>query len=232
MKNYIGIDISKISSGISVESCKGHFLFNYTTHNLNYKWIKRTSDLIKFRHFDYNEVDDYSENEIVRLKIFTKISNQIIKDILNHIDINEKTIIGIEGYSYGKSSGPLIDLIGISTGIRMKILENIPNIEVIKIIAPKKVKTLISELVYGLQKPKLGKKGQPLKEYIPPINKEGIKGGDFEKKDIFKAMLDGNINSPILNYCIENKDEILKTKKLSKPWDDIIDSLFIKEIIK
>jgi hypothetical protein len=232
MKNYIGIDISKTSTGISVNSCKGHFLFNYTTHDLNYKWIKRTSDLINFRHFEYKEVDDYSENEIIRLKIFSDISNQIIHDILNHIDINEKSCFGVEGYSYGQLLGPIIDLVGISTGIRMKILENIPNIEVIKIIAPKKVKTLTCELVYGLQEAKLGKKGQPLKEHVSAINNNGIKGGDFEKRDMFFAMLEYNLYSPILKFCIENKDEILKTKTLPKPFDDIIDSLFIKEIIK
>ena len=39
--NYIGIDISKISTGLCIESDNITHLFNYTTKELDYKWIKQ-----------------------------------------------------------------------------------------------------------------------------------------------------------------------------------------------
>ena len=68
--NYIGIDISKISTGLCIEANGQTHLFNYTTKDLNYKWIKATSDSINFRHIKYEECDVYSESEILKLKQF------------------------------------------------------------------------------------------------------------------------------------------------------------------
>ena len=235
MINYIGIDPSKSSTAISVESNKGEFLFNYTTKNLKYKWINKTKDYIKFTQLIYYISDIYSENEYYKLQTFSQTSNLILKDILHAIDLNEDTKIGIEGYSYGfkSSPGPIIDLVGLGQSIRLKLFENIPNIKDFRVISPKRLKTLTCEMVFGTPKILLNKKtGEPLKTQPPATNNEGISGGEFNKKDMFNAVLEGNINSPIYGFCIENKTEILLTKEISKPFDDIIDALLVKEMIK
>ena len=120
MNNYIGIDPSKASTAISVESNKGDFLFNYTTKDLGYKWIKKTKDQIKYTQFTYYTSDIYSESEFYKLQTFSQISEMVLKDILSVIDLNENTNIGIEGYSYGfkSSPGPIIDLVGLGQSIR------------------------------------------------------------------------------------------------------------------
>lgn len=231
MTNYIGIDTSKTSTGLCIEVHNKITLFNYTNHKSNYKWIKNTEHLIQFRFFNYVEVDDYSLNEYQRLKVYADISNQLIKDILDNINPDYKTIIGIEGYNYGGSVGNIIDCVSIGSMIRIKILENIPKCE-IRIIAPKQVKTLICERIYGIPMQLLGKKGQPLKEKVVSKNDLGVAGGNFEKGDMLKAIIDGNIQSPILDYCKEHLIEISNGVSVKKPFEDVNDAVIIKEILK
>ena len=46
-----------------------------------------------------------------------------------------------------------------------------------------------------------------------------------------KALLDGNVSAPIKDFLINNPD-VLKLKNVPKPFEDIIDLIFAKEIIK
>ena len=235
MFNYIGIDPSKSSTAICIESNKGNFLFNYTTKDLKYKWINKTKDLIDFSQLVYYTSEIYSENEFYKLQTFSKISNLILDNVLSSIDIDEQTIIGIEGYSYGfkSSPGPIIDLVGLGQSIRLKLYENIPNLKELRVISPKRLKSLICEHTYGIPEIKLNKRtGLPLKTQTPATNNDGISGGNFEKKHMLMSMLDANLQSPIYNFCLANKDELLSTKTIPKPFDDIIDAIIVKEMIK
>ena len=84
--------------------------------------------------------------------------NDVVKDILSVINVDDDTTIYLEGYSYGQSVGPLIDLIGIGSSIRSKLYENIPNIVEMKIIAPKSLKLITCEMAYGAVIKDIGKR--------------------------------------------------------------------------
>jgi len=130
--NKIGIDISKISTAMSIEVDGIEYLFSYNTMKITQQWNKILLDImnVSIKTYNYdNTIENYSISEIDKLEIFIDIANDIIKDILSIININKQTIIYIEGYSYGRSvNGPLLDLVGIGATIRSKLYEYIPNI--------------------------------------------------------------------------------------------------------
>ena len=233
MKNYISIDASENSTAVVVKSNHGYYLFNYTTTDPNYKWMKLTKDFINLRFFKYEKNDDYSESEMCKLNTFSKIALDILKDVLTCIDSDEETIIGIEGYNYNSFSGSsIIDIVGVSTCIRLLLLLNIPNIVKYKILSPKTIKTRICEIVYGMPEPKIGKKGKPLKEKLVPVSKYGVKGGDFDKNDMMKAIFDGEIISPIYKFYLENKIDLLSQASVKKPMEDINDAILLMKILE
>lgn len=228
--NIIGIDSSKVSTGMAIKSNKGEFLFNYTTKDKNYKWIKLTSDIVKYFHFSTNEEkdDSYSDSEVKKLITFSLVSNEVLKNVKNHIDEKEETIIKIEGYSYGSGVGDIIDLVGIGQSIRIKLIENIPNISKIEIIAPKRLKTLCCEYAYGKPKQAVSEKtGKLLKKWIPSRNNDGIVGGDFTKHEMFKAMIDCNLKTPLTDFYKEYFDKLHGMKKIIKPFEDLNDAIWL-----
>ena len=230
--NYIGLDLSLTSTGMIIESKNKNLLFNYTTKSLDYVWIKEVRNLINFRHHDLVKRDSYSENEITKLKNYDEITNNIIKDILNNINIKDKTIIGIEGYSYRSLTSSVIDIIGYSTLMRIKLL-NIPNLEKITIIAPTSLKKDTSVSVYGYLPPEISKKtGKPLKDQKITQNNNGVAGGSFEKIDMMQALLDSDVNINIKDYLKTSIKQISNMSSVPKPWDDLIDSFWAKEYIK
>jgi hypothetical protein len=61
-------------------------------------------------------------------------------------------------------------------------------------------------------------------------NGKGRAGGNFDKNDMFLAFLESDLDMELKNFL--NNDNIKKMKNIPKPFDDIIDSIFITEIIK
>ena len=239
MENFIGIDPSKISTAMALQNDRGTFLFNYTKEKPNYKWIKATQNLINCRFIEYYTSDNYSENEIFKLQTFSHISNLLLNDLQQHLDPQHPTIIGMEGYSYGykTSPGPIIDLVGLGQSIRLKLWENQQNfkLEKLEIISPSSLKSLICEMVYGKPEITLNKRtGEPLKNQPPSRSPYGMAGGSFEKIDIFKAMLDGKIESPIYEYCTQQRTELekIKSKSFVKPFDDVNDAIMLLKIMQ
>lgn len=230
--NLIGLDISKISTSMVIEVDEKEFIFSYNTNKPTYKWNKCIENLVKIRTYEYdNTIDNYSESEINKLTIFTKISNDLIEDIVTTIDTSKETIIYIEGYSYGRDPGPIIDLVGIGTIIRGKILESIPNVKKIKIIAPKSLKLTACEMVYGFEMVNIGKRKEKIVKQIN-TNKDGKKGGDFDKKDMFDLILESDSKCILDTFYDENYDEISALKTFPKPLEDIDDAWLLKEIIR
>jgi len=196
--------------------------------------MKLTKDFINLRFFTYEKSDDYSESEIYKLNTFSKIALNVLKDVLTAIDPLEESIIGIEGFNYNKFSGnSIIDIVSISTCIRLLLLLNIPNIVKYKIIAPKSLKSRACEIVYGIPEPKIGKNGKPLKEKLVSFRpSDGLKGGDFDKCDMFRAIYDGEIKSPIYQFYLDNKNELLSYKEVKKPMEDINDAILLLKIME
>lgn len=225
--NLIGLDISKVSTSMVIETKGKNFYFSYNTHNQKYKWNKIINNFVNIKCYEYdNKIENYSESEINKLTQFSKISTDLINDILNTIDKTDETIVNAEGYSYGKSN-QIIDLVGIGTIIRVKLIENISNLK-INIIAPKSVKTKTCEMVYGFQMIE-GKKNS---KKVINTNKNNVSGGDFTKFDMMDAINDYNKDDELSIFVKENYVEMFAMKSVPKPIEDLIDAYFLKESLK
>lgn len=218
--NKIGIDISLNSTAIYIESDKGNHILSFTNKSASNTYIKQLEDCgVHFYYIDRKSNIDYSKNEIIKIKSFIETSDLIISEISKFLNLNNKTVCQIEGYSFSKNTSSILDIVALSTLIKSKLLLNIPDIN-ISIIAPKSLKLEACKYVYppiniGVKKPKY--------EYR---NNEGISGGSFKKHEMLLCMIEGNIDSPILKMMIDNKDLIMGLKKIPNPIEDIVDSIF------
>lgn len=230
--NYIGLDISKASTAMVIESNDHDYYFSYNTKDINYIWNKTCSEIVNIKTYDYTNESkkNYSESEINKLSVFSKISTDVINDIMNTIDITQPTCINIEGFSYGQGSSQIIDIVGISSCIRVKIFEVIPNIT-IKILAPKALKLAVCKSIYGSFLQNNGKKRQKIVEVVLP-NKKGVVGGNFTKTDMYDAILDSKFDSEWRSFLLEKNTDITKNKSIPKPIEDINDAFLLKSILK
>ncbi len=228
MNNYIGLDISLNSTAIYIDSNKGVFILSYTNKKDNNIYIKELDKCgVKFFHNDRISDSDYSKNEILKLNHYIMLSDSIIEEIILRLDINEKTYCQIEGYSFSKNTSSILDIVALSSLIRANLIDGINGID-ISIISPSSLKLDTCKLVYTPIN--VGKK-KPKYEYR---NNQGISGGSFKKPHMYRAMIEGNIISPISSMLITYKD-LMDRDKIPNPIEDIIDSIFackikIKEI--
>lgn len=221
--NLIGIDISIDSTAVSILRDNDLIISNFTTLKRNIGWIKKTMDTIdyEFINYTYKDITNYTENEMIKLREYDYITNLIFKKIEGNVNKKEKIMIAIEGYNMGlKNTNSIIDIVSFSTLLRIKLL-NLINLEKIIILSPMTVKSKTAELVYGYEL------SPRAKNKVINKNKDGISGGSFDKKDMMKALIDMNGTDKLSLVLNKYKDELLKLKRLPKPWDDIIDSFFI-----
>ena len=227
--NIIGIDISINSTAIYIENKEDNKILSFTNKKDNNIYIKELSSYgVEFIHLDkIIKTKSYSDNELLKLKQFDRISDIIYKKVKENIDTTKKTFCQIEGYSFSKNTSSILDIVSFSTMIKIKLINNIPDINM-SIISPSSLKLEACKLSYkpidiGIKKPKFVYK-----------NNEGISGGSFKKHQMFKAMIDGNIKSPI-SLMLNQYIHLLKMKSIPNPIEDIIDAIFackskIKEI--
>lgn len=216
--NFIGIDISINSTAIYIESSKGSFILSFTNKKDNNIYIKEL-DRYGVKFFYQNRIvsKDYSENEVLKLKHYTEISDLILKEISDKIDQSQKTYCQIEGYSFSKNTSSILDIVGLSTLIRSRLL-TISDIDM-TIVSPSTLKLEACKLVY--EPINVGKK-KPKYEYR---NDQGISGGSFKKPQMYRAMIEGKIQSPIYNMLV-SYIELMDRDKIPNPIEDIIDSIF------
>lgn len=230
---FIGLDVSKISTAMCLEKNNNIKLFNYSTKKDNNIWVKNTEHLINYRNitYDYQKEKDYSNSQILKLKEFDTTTDLIINDIIDNAGILDSIRIGIEGYSYGSNAGPLIDIVEFTALLKYKLLHKLNKYTDIQIISPLTVKSECCKMTY---EPRIELKGKKkIQEIIHLENKEGKQATKFDKWDMFHAFLDNkNINCDLKIWCQEYEEKITKNKEVPKPLDDIIDSYWIKEIIK
>jgi hypothetical protein len=219
MKNFIGIDISINSTAVYIESNKGKTILSFTNKKDNNIYIKELSRCgVKFFHNNREKSDDYSKNEILKLHNYESISSRLVDELIDKIDTKEETYCQIEGYSFSKNTSSILDIVSQSSIIRTDIIRRIDNIK-LSIISPSSLKLETCKLVYkpidiGIKKPKM--------KYV---NDQGISGGSFKKPQMFKAMIDGKIETPILEMLNTYKD-LMNRDKIPNPIEDIIDSIF------
>jgi hypothetical protein len=224
--NIVGIDPSLISTAV----CVNGKLFNYCRESDVYgktglkKWFKMCESEITLSFVEYREYDNYSDGEITKLKDYDKITDKIISDIIENIDLSKPTRVGIEGFSYASNAGAIIDLVTFSTLLRKKIFDKIS--EDIHVISPTTLKLESCKLTYepeviGSKKPKL--------RYI---NTEGIAGGNFTKREIFKSIIDNKkYNDNWFKHCCSVSGDLLDSSKIPKPYEDINDSYILYQYL-
>lgn len=221
--NFIGIDISLNSTAVYIESERGNKILSFTNKKDNNIYIKELDKYgVKFYHHTRETSIDYSKNEILKLNHYNKLSDLILSEIIENIDINKKTYCQIEGYSFSKNTSSILDIVSFSTLIRSCLIKNISNIDM-TIISPSTLKLETCKLVYPPIN--VGKK-KPKYEYK---NNQGISGGSFKKPQMFRAIIEGNIQCPITDMILSYK-ELMDRDKIPNPIEDIIDSIFCCKI--
>lgn len=220
---YIGIDISLKSTAMCIDIDEEKHLFIYSVLSKDYKWNKLIKDVVNIKQIEYNEY----YVDIEKLKDYDIITDYIVNDIIKTCKIFEDDIsILIEGFNYSlKRTNIIIDIVEFSTILKYKIFKYIKNVH-IDIISPKTLKLGTCNIVYGLKhitdKNKISR------------NKDGIPGGNFEKKEMFLSLMDYDIKLPFKDIMTLHKDSILSknNKIIKKPYDDIIDSIWLCENLK
>ena len=225
--NLVGIDISIDSTGVSILRGEEVLISNFTTLKRSVGWIKKTMDVIdyEFINYTYKDIDNYTENEIMKIREYDYVTDLIYNKIVGNINKKEKTLIAIEGYNYGlRNTNTIVDIVTFSTLLRHKLL-SLPKLDKMIILSPMTVKSMTAELVYGYELSPRAKNKKINK------NNDGVSGGDFNKKDMMKALIDLNGNDKLSVILNKYKDDLLKLKNVPKPWDDIIDSYFIMKTL-
>jgi hypothetical protein len=228
MNNYIGIDISINSTAIYLESDKGNRILSLNNKKDNNIYIKELDRHgVQFIHLNPEKSKIYSDNEILKLKHFDKIATLVLEFCLKNINTSENTFCQIEGYSFSKNTSSILDIVSLSTLIRSYLLKSIKKIN-ISIISPSSLKLEACKISYepidiGIKKPK----------YIY-VNDEGVSGGSFKKPEMYKALIDSNVDIYIRDFLLEYK-HLTERNKIPNPIEDIVDAIFacktkIKEI--
>jgi len=225
LMNIIGIDPSLVSTAMTIN---GDHLFNYTKEKyatnksgLN-KWYKMCEDLIKYRWIEYDKIEDYSDSEISKLKQYDILSSMVIDDIKKYADLSQETLIGIEGYSYSSSAGPLIDLVTYGTLLRNKLVSLGGNVSV-KVLAPSTLKLESAKLTYPMIK-------EGSKEMWR--NKDGRSGGSFKKHDMYKSLTENDFKCKWVKFLREIESDVFDSKTIKKPIDDVNDSYLIYKVLE
>lgn len=223
MNNYIGIDISINSTAIYIESNLGNKIISFTNKKDNNIYIKELDRYgVDFVFLNRDKSDDYSENEVLKLKHFNEVSETILEKCKIYIDSSEMTFCQIEGYSFSKNTSSILDIVSLSTLIKSKLIVGIDKIDM-TIISPNSLKLEACKICYepinvGVRKPKFVFR-----------NNQGISGGSFKKPDMYKAMVEGNIESPIIEMLKEYY-YLIERNKIPNPIEDIIDAIFACKI--
>jgi hypothetical protein len=233
--NIVAIDPSLISTALVVTSGDTFKMFNYCRESSAFgktgikKWFKMAEQYVTYRFIEYREFEDYSEGELIKLKDYDRITDGIIKDILDNIDSTKPTKIGIEGYSFSSTAGDIIDLVTFSTLLRKKLFDKVS--EDITVLSPSTLKLESCKLTYPPIIKEVGGK-KPRQEFIWR-NAIGISGGKFTKTEMFMSIVENkNWDDYWTKHCKLVKSDILTISTIPKPYEDINDSFTIYKVLE
>lgn len=229
--NIIAIDPSLISTAVVVSSGESFKIYNYCRMDKVFskkgitKWYGLAEECITYRYVNYRKFTDYSEGELIKLKDYDDVTDNIISDILENIDINIPTKIGIEGYSFSSKNGDIIDLVTFSTILRKKLYDKVS--KDIFVLSPSTLKLESCKLTYppvnvGVKKEKWVYK-----------NNLGISGGSFTKHSMLLAIVENDdLTDFWAKQCKDNYTDIFALSSIPKPHEDCNDAYLIYNILK
>lgn len=227
--NIIAIDPSLISTAVVINNK----ILNYCresdarTKTGYAKWYKMSEHLCDFKFIEYRKFKGYSEGEIVKLMDYDKITQQIVDDIIDRIDIKKESKVVIEGYNFGAQVGDLLDLVTFSTLLRKKIFDQIT--EDITIISPTQLKLASCKLTYPPFIQEIGVRKKRIKTTYR--NYQGIAGGKFTKREMLFSIIENKeIDTDWFEHIRSIKDDITDRKSVPKPYEDINDAVLMYHI--
>lgn len=228
MINYIGLDTSLSSTGMYIKTPTGEYYFNYRNSCKDSKWHKTLSYV---RYYDYilPETNEFSDEQIVKLKTYEEVTDAIINDMLSICNPAE-TVVITESYSYASTAGPLIDLVTYATLLRSKILKK--GFAELFIVPPTSLKSRTCTKVYGpgeLIVPKRQPKTPKPEQRKPSRNHIGVPGGKFVKHDMFRALMESDLDLKIKRSLELHSHDLLKMKGIPSPISDLVDAIWLVE---
>jgi hypothetical protein len=233
--NIIAIDPSLISTALVVSSGDTFKIYNYCRESKVFgkkgitKWYGMAEEYVAYKFINYREFEDYSEGELTKLKDYDAITDSIIEDILENIDPNLESKIGIEGYNFGAQVGDLIDLVTFSTLLRKKLFDRIS--EDILVMSPSTLKLESCKLTYKPIIKETGKKKITIKEEWR--NNIGMPGGKFTKNDMALSIIENDFLDDFwIKHCKFVKDDLTSVSTIQKPYEDVNDAYLIYQILR
>lgn len=189
------------------------------------KWFQvcKDNNVAIYTFSSLKEVENHSVSELNKIRNYYYIVNDIIRNIKENIDVEKETKIFIEGYSYSSIAGPLIDLVTFGSLLRLRLIQEVSHN--ITVIPPSSLKQEAAKLTYS---PTI--KGSKT-EYR---NNEGVAGGKFTKREMFLALIENESikNDEWISFLRHHSEEILSTKNIPKPIEDLNDAKLLYECHK
>ena len=212
--NFIAIDFSINSPGICTyndETSKFHFI-SYIKEGSGTKKeqklqeeISLLNDVTLIKQPDFSSSTDFSSIELLKIRRFDTMSNQIINLILNVCTDGSGFTIAFEGSSYGSKMGTnnLIDMAAGAAILKMKMLNVLRPVDILT-IAPTTIKKFAGK-------------------------------GNWNKREVWNSFVENrNENESIetsefFKFCdgLVDADD----KKVPKPFDDLVDAFFLCDLI-
>lgn len=209
---YVTIDFSLNSPGICIYHNNKYTFFSYLKPKSGTKKeqalqedISKLSDVIFIEQPDFKNNLEYSSAELAKINRYIKTSSDIINKIKETSKGSTNYIFAFEGTSFGSKQGTnnIIDMAAGAAILKMKIIEEF-NPNTIETIAPSTIK-------------KHAGKGN--------MNKLQL-----WEKFLVNILEDPALDaSPFFNFC---KNEIGETKRIPKPFDDLVDAYFLNHLVK
>jgi len=233
--NIVALDPSLISTALVVGSGNYFKIYNYCRESTVFskkgitKWFKMAEEFVNYKFINYRDYKDYSEGELVKLKDYDKVTDDIIDDILSNIDKSKPTKIGIEGYSFSSTAGDIIDLVTFSTLLRKKLFDKVS--QDITVLSPSTLKLESCKLTYPVTMTEIGKKKIRIKEEFR--NRLGISGGKFTKTDMFMTIIENDVMDDYwTTHCKLVVDDVLSVSTIKKPYEDVNDAFLVYMVLK
>jgi hypothetical protein len=212
--NFVAIDFSLNSPGICTyndETKKFHFI-SYIKEGSGTKKeqklqeeISLLNDVKLIKQPDFSTSKDFSSIELLKIRRYDIMSNQIINLILNVCTDGSGFTIAFEGSSYGSKMGTnnLIDMAAGAAILKMKMLNILRPVDILT-IAPTTIKKFAGK-------------------------------GNWNKREVWNSFVENrNENESIetsefFNFCDGLVDA--EDKKVPKPFDDLVDAFFLCDLI-
>jgi hypothetical protein len=223
MIEYIGIDASLNSTAVCIELADGtEFFKSFYTKEKPDKWMKLITGPVEFHYVRYEDTKtlEYSWSERTKILNYYSVTDMIVDEVASSLTRPlSDALIGMEGYSYSSSAGPLIDLVTFAASLKQKILSLDTDIS---IYAPMTMKTETCRAVYGVD-------GKGI-----PRNDIGLAGGKFTKHEMLEAFFQYKKakSNPLYDILLPYRKEIRGLKAVPKPIDDLIDAYWALQVKK